>query len=251
MEHTEEILNYCSQLRIGGIANGFNEIVQESERKSIGYSEFTLQLLKAEVAHRQQNDIKRRRKVAGLPRMSDLNNYDHGFENGMSKTRINQLRELNWLDQGFNLMLMGPSGVGKTLLAGGLCADAIEKGYKAYFRTMEELVNILKLKEVTRSALTDYKRLSKADLIIIDDIMLFPMEKPQALALFNFINQIYENTCFIITTNKMATDWAKMLDDEVLATALLDRLLFRCDVINLSGKSYRLKNRKTFFDNEN
>src|SRR5665648_1096680 len=108
MEHTEEILNYCSQLRIGGIANGFNEIVQESERKSIGYSEFTLQLLKAEVAHRQQNDIKRRRKVAGLPRMSDLNNYDHGFENGMSKTRINQLRELNWLDQGFNLMLMGP-----------------------------------------------------------------------------------------------------------------------------------------------
>jgi DNA replication protein DnaC len=251
MEHTEEILNYCSQLRIGGIANGFNEIVQESERKSIGYSEFTLQLLKAEVAHRQQNDIKRRRKVAGLPRMSDLNNYDHGFENGMSKTRINQLRELNWLDQGFNLMLMGPSGVGKTLLAGGLCADAIEKGYKAYFRTMEELVNILKLKEVTRSALTDYKRLSKADLIIIDDIMLFPMEKPQALSLFNFINQIYENTCFIITTNKMATDWAKMLDDEVLATALLDRLLFRCDVINLSGKSYRLKNRKTFFDNEN
>jgi len=251
MEHTEEILNYCSQLRIGGIANGFNEIVQESERKSIGYSEFTLQLLKAEVAHRQQNDIKRRRKVAGLPRMSDLNNYDHGFENGMSKTRINQLRELNWLDQGFNLMFMGPSGVGKTLLAGGLCADAIEKGYKAYFRTMEELVNILKLKEVTRSALTDYKRLTKADLIIIDDIMLFPMEKPQALALFNFINQTYENTCFIITTNKMATDWAKMLDDEVLATALLDRLLFRCDVINLSGKSYRLKNRKTFFDNEN
>jgi DNA replication protein DnaC len=251
MEHTEEILNYCSQLRIGGIANRFNEIVQESERKSIGYSEFTLELLKAEVAHRQQNDIKRRRKVAGLPRMSDLNNYDHGFENGMSKTRINQLRELNWLDQGFNLMLMGPSGVGKTLLAGGLCADAIEKGYKAYFRTMEELINILKLKEVTRSALADYRRLTKADLIIIDDIMLFPMEKPQALALFNFINQTYENTCFIITTNKMATDWAKMLDDEVLATALLDRLLFRCDVINLSGKSYRLKNRKTFFDNEN
>jgi len=251
MEHTEEILNYCRQLRIGGIANGFNEIVEESERKSIGYLEFTLQLLKAEATHRQQNDVKRRRKLAGLPRKSDLDTYDHSFENGMSKTRINQLRELNWLDQGYNLMLMGPSGVGKTLLAGGLCADAIEKGYKAYFRTMEELVNMLKLKEVTRSALTDYKRLTKADLIIIDDIMLFPMEKNQALALFNFINQIYENTCFIITTNKMATDWAKMLDDEVLATALLDRLLFRCEVINLNGKSYRLKNRKTFFDNEN
>jgi DNA replication protein DnaC len=251
MEHTEEILNYCRQLRIGGIADRFNEIVEKSESNSIGYLEFTLELLRAEAAHRQQNDVKRRRKLAGLPRNSDLDGYDHSFENGMSKTRINQLRELNWLDQGYNLMLMGPSGVGKTMLAGGLCADAIGKGYKAYFRTMEELVNVLKLKEVTRSALADYKRLIKADLIIIDDIMLFPMEKNMALALFNFINQVYENTCFIITTNKMATDWAKMLDDEVLATALLDRLLFRCEVINLRGKSYRLKNRKTFFDNEN
>jgi DNA replication protein DnaC len=177
MEHTEEILNYCRQLRIGGIANQFNEIVEQSESKSIGYLEFTLQLLKAEAEHRQQNDIKRRRKLAGLPRTSDLDGYDHSFENGISKTRINQLRELHWLDQGYNLMLMGPSGVGKTMLAGGLCADAIEKGYKAYFRTMEELINILKLKEVTRSALAQYKRLTKADLIIIDDIMLFPMEK--------------------------------------------------------------------------
>lgn len=70
------------------------------------------------------------------------------------------------------------------------------------------------------------------------------------MALFNFVNQIYEQTSFIITTNKMPTEWAKMLDDEVLATALLDELLFRCDIINLSGKSYRMKNRQTFFDQQ-
>ena len=80
--------------------------------------------------------------------------------------------------------------------------------------------------------------------------MLFPVEKAQAVALFNFINQLYENTSFIITTNKMPADWAKMLDDEVLATALLDRLLYRCEIINLSGKSYRMKNRKDFFEKE-
>jgi DNA replication protein DnaC len=78
--------------------------------------------------------------------------------------------------------------------------------------------------------------------------VIFRVEKNQAVALFNFINHLYEKTCFIITTNKMAADWAKMLDDEVLATALLDRLLYRCEVINLSGKSYRLQNRKTFFE---
>jgi DNA replication protein DnaC len=148
-------------------------------------------------------------------------------------------------------MLMGPSGTGKTFLAAGLCADAINKGYKAYFRTMEEIINMLKLKDVIRSASNEHKRLSKANIIVIDDIMLFPVEKNLAVSFFNFVNQVYENTSFIITTNKMPTDWAKMLDDEVLATALLDRLLYRCEVVNLEGTSYRMNNRKTIFESAN
>ncbi len=147
-------------------------------------------------------------------------------------------------------MLMGPSGTGKTFLAAGLCADAVQKGYKAYFRTMEELVSMLKMKDFTRTGMAEYKRLSKANLIVIDDIMLFPVEKNQAVSLFNFINQLYESTSFIITTNKMPAEWAKMLDDEVLATALLDRFLYRCEIINLEGKSYRMKNRKSFLEQE-
>jgi DNA replication protein DnaC len=212
--------------------------------------DFTLSLLKTEADLRHQKELTRRVKSAKLPRNSDLKTYDYSLENGLPKTRLNQLRELNWLDQLYNIMLMGPSGTGKTFLAGGLCADAVAKGYKAYFRTMEELINVLKMKDVTRTALVEYKRLSKANLIVIDDIMLFPVEKSCAVSLFNFINQLYESTSFIITTNKMPADWAKMLDDEVLATALLDRLLYKCEIINLSGKSYRMKNRKTIFESE-
>lgn len=96
-------------------------------------------------------------------------------------------------------------------MASGLCADAVDKGYRAYFRTMEDIVNMLKLKDMTRTAMADYKRLTKADLIVIDDIMLFPVEKNQAVALFNFINLLYESTCFIITTNKMAAVGRKCL----------------------------------------
>lgn len=247
MEPKKQIAQYCQQLRMGGIAASLDTLIANAEKKACGYVEFTLSLLKAEADLRQENDVKRRRKAASLPRTCDLNQYDHTFENGISKARINQLRELNWLEQGFNIMLLGPSGTGKTYLAAGLCADAVEKGYKAYFKTMEELMNILKARELTRSATAEYKRMVAADLIVIDDIMLFPVEKSQAVALFNFINLLYEKTCFIITTNKMATEWAKMLDDEVLATALLDRLLYRCEVVNMTGKSYRLKNRTTFF----
>lgn len=250
MKTKEQIIEYCKQFKTAGITKSIEKIIAEAEKDGYGFMEYTLQLLKSEADHRQENETAKRLRTAQLPRTSNLDLYDHTGENGIPQTRINQLRELNWLDQIYNIMLMGPSGTGKTFIASGLCADAIKKGYKAYFRTMEDIVNMLKMKDVTRTALSEYKRLSKANLIVIDDIMLFPVEKNQAVSLFNFINQLYENTSFIITTNKMPTEWAKMLDDEVLATALLDRLLYKCEIINLSGKSYRMKNRKSFLDAE-
>ncbi len=248
MNNTEQIQQYCRQYKITGISSQLEELTAAAEAKGSGFMEFILTLFKAEADHRQDNELKRRIKNARLPRNSDLSTYDHTVENGLPKNRLHQLGELNWLDQIFNLMLMGPSGTGKTFLAAGLCAQAVQKGYKAYFRTMEEIITMLKLKDVTKSYQAEYKRLEKAHLIVIDDIMLFPVEKNLAVNFFNFINQLYENTSFVITTNKMPTEWAKLLDDEVLATALLDRLLYHCEVINLTGKSYRLNNRKTIFD---
>jgi DNA replication protein DnaC len=250
MNQKEQIAAYCKQFRTAGILNSLDSLIHQAEVNASGFMDFTLQLLQAEAQQRHHNEVIRRRKAAQLPHKSDLDSYDHNFENGLHKNQLNQLRELNWLDQGYNIMLMGPSGVGKTLIAAGLCSDAIEKGYKAYFRTMEDITSMLKMKDVTRSAGAHYRRLAKADLIVIDDIMLFPVEKNQAVALFNFFNQLYENTSFIITTNKMPAEWAQMLNDEVLATALLDRLIYRCEVISLTGKSYRLKNRSSFFDQQ-
>ncbi len=113
---------------------------------------------------------------------------------------------------------------------------------------MDDIIGMLKMKDFTQTAKAEYKRLATANLIVIDDIMLFPIEKQLAVAFFNMINHIYEKTAFIITTNKSPSQWAQMLDDEVLATALLDRLLYHCEVINLSGKSFRMKNQKTIFN---
>jgi DNA replication protein DnaC len=247
MDKKQLIRQYCRQFKMGAIAAALDQLVADAQTNNLGYLDFTEKLLATEAAHREHNDVIKRLKAAKLPRSNDLGSYDHTVENGLSKTRLNQLRELNWLDQVYNIMLMGPSGTGKTYLAAGLCADAVKKGYKAYFRTMEELINLLKMKDFTRTAMADYKRLSKASLIVIDDIMLFPVEKNQAVAFFNFINSLYEKTSFIITTNKKPADWASLLQDEVLATALLDRILYQCEIINLTGKSYRLQNRKTIF----
>jgi len=247
MEKKQQIIDCCRRFRLSGIANGLDPVLMQAETEQMSYTDYTIKLFAIEGDHREVRDLERRTKAARLPMSSDLNQYDYTVENGLTKTQLNQLRELNWIDQLFNIVLMGPSGTGKTFIAAGLCHDAIKSGLKAYFRSMDDIAQMLKMRDITRSAAADYKRLSKAHLIVIDDIMMFPLEKETAVGLFNFINKLYESTSFIITTNKAPAQWAQMLDDEVLASAMLDRLLYRCEVINLSGTGYRMKNRKTIF----
>lgn len=248
---TQTIIEYAGLLNLGSIKDQLEEVIKQADQKKSSYSDFALGLLQLEIDHRAHRDLERRTKTAWLPLNHDLNNYDFSFINGLKKQQLNQLRECLWLEQNFNLVLMGPSGVGKTFIAGGLCSDALRKGYKAYFRTMEQIIEMLKLKDITRSAGVEYKRLLKAHLLVIDDIMMFALDKKQAVAMFNFINHLHEKASFIVTTNKSPEEWVKMLDDEVIATALLDRILYHCEVIKLSGKSYRMKNRKTIFEQQN
>lgn len=245
---TQVIMEYAAQLKLSGIHASLEEIISDANQQKSSYADFAMNLLKLEVDNRSKRDLERRQKNAWLPLNHDLEEYDHSFTNGVARQQINQLRECMWLEQNFNLVLMGPSGVGKTYLAAGLCNDALKKGYKAYFRTMEQIMEMLKLKDITRSAGVEYKRLLKSHLLVIDDIMLFALDKQQAVALFNFINHLHEKASFIVTTNKSPEEWVNLLDDEVIATALLDRILYHCEVIRLSGKSYRMENRKTIFE---
>ncbi|MFO7789981.1 MAG: IS21-like element helper ATPase IstB [Bacteroidales bacterium] len=245
---TQVLTEYTSRLKLSGIKERWEDIIKQAEHDKLSYTDFSLMLLKAEIHYRDRKDMERRMKAAKLPLMHDLNQYDHTFNNGLSKQQLNQLRDCLWLEQNFNLILMGPSGTGKTLIAAGLCYDALKNGYKAYFRTMEQLADVLKLKDLTRSATTEYNRLIKAHLVVIDDIMMFSLNKQQAVALFNFINNLHERASFIVTTNKSPEEWVKLLDDEVIATAILDRLLYHCEVVKLDEKSYRLLNRKKIFE---
>ncbi len=248
MEKKQMIIDYCRRFKLSGVLADLDPIIMEAETEQMSYIDYTVKLLTLEAKHREAKDLVRRSKAARLPPMHDLDQYDYAVNNGVSKTMLMQLRELNWIEQLFNIILMGPSGTGKTCIAAGLCHEAVKKGYRAYFRTMEEIASILKMKDITRTAAAEYKRLCKAHLVVIDDIMMFPIEKEVAVSLFHFINQLFEKTSFIITTNKAPKQWAQMLDDEVLAAALLDRLLYRCEVIKLIGLSYRMENRKRIFN---
>ena len=247
---TKQIEQYAGTLRLTLLKNTAQSIIHQAQTDKPSYLEYTHDLLKREILQRQKTDYERRLKMAQIPSNHNLDDYDFNFSSGISKPELKQLRELLWLEQNYNIILMGSSGTGKTFLAAGLVYESVKMGYKSYFLTMEELVTVLKLKEITSSALSKYNRILKAHLIAIDDIMMFPMKKHEAVAFFNFINHLHERSSVIITTNKSPKQWAETLDDEVLATALLDRILYRCEVLKLAGASYRMENRKTIFENK-
>ena len=244
-----QIQSHAVSLRMTHLKKNVDSTIHQAQIDKPTYQQYTLDLLGREVKHRRETDYQRRLKMAGLPGSHNLDTYDFSFSNGVSKHELKQLRELAWLEQNYNVVLMGPSGTGKTFIASGLIFDAIKQGYKAYFLTMEELVQIIRLKEVTSTALGKYNRLLKSHLIAIDDIMMFPMKRYESVALFNLIDYLHEKSSVIITTNKSPKQWAETLEDEVLSTALLDRILYRCEVLKLTGQSYRMENRKTIFNN--
>jgi len=248
MTKTEIIKNHCKQLNLTALSNDCDRMIMDAEKNKITYLEFFKAILDTEIKHRMEKDLDKRVKQAHLPLCFNLDLFDFSFSSGIEKQQLNQLRELKWLEQNFNIVFMGPSGTGKTFIAAGLCFDAVHQGYRAYFKTMEDLIRVLKMKNITRSAATEYKRILKSHLLVIDDIMMFPVTQNDAVAFFNLINELYDKTSLIITTNKSPKEWADVLKDAVLTTALLDRLLHRCEIIKLAGSSYRMKNRKTIFN---
>jgi DNA replication protein DnaC len=251
MTKTESVKKLCKQLNLTAFCGELDAVLTAAEKNNISYLELIGTMANIEINHREKKDQQKRTKLARLPLRYNLDLFDFSTNNGLEKQQLKQLRELKWLEQNFNVILMGPSGTGKTYIAAGLCLDAVENGFRAYFKTMDELIKILKLKDVTRNAAAEYKRMLKSHLLVIDDIMMFPVAGNDAVAFFNLINELHDKTSLVITTNKSPKEWSDVLKDTVLTTALLDRILHRCEIIKLSGESFRMKNRKTIFENKN
>jgi len=114
---------------------------------------------------------------------------------------------------------------------------------------MHGLIHILKTQEILRTSRTRYQRIVDSDLVIIDDLMFIAMEKHEANLFFQLINKLYGQSSIIITSNKGPEDWGELLGDPAITTAILDRIVHKCQVLNLDGGSYRLKHRQTIFGN--
>ncbi|BDR57533.1 IS21-like element helper ATPase IstB [Xylocopilactobacillus apis] len=247
MEQIKEIQTIMKELRLSAAAKVIPELVQTANVDQASYSDFLLSVMHKEQKERAEKARLRRFTWATLPYQRSLDEFEVNIQPALSQKQFNELRELNWVDQSYNLILLGPTGVGKTFLSVGLCVEAINNGYSAIFITMGDLIKVLKTETISRQSQIRLKHLLKANLIVLDDLMFMALDQDEANLLFYFINKLYEQTSFIITSNKSPEQWSEVIGDEVITGAILDRIVQKSQVIEMIGDSYRVTHRQTIF----
>ena len=201
-----------------------------------------------QVRLREERTNLRRLKRAYLPKRKSINDFDYNFQRSVTKSQMLRLSDCTWIDDAFNVMFLGPPSVGKTHLATALAYEAIDKGYSVSFVSLDTLIRQLKTAEISPAARKRMKIHRKAHLIVIDEVGFLPVSHMEANLFFTFISEMHERTSIIITSNKSFSEWAGFLGDEVITTAILDRLVFKCEIFNLAGDGYRLKHRKSILE---
>ncbi|WP_077324756.1 IS21-like element helper ATPase IstB [Virgibacillus siamensis] len=248
MKQLTTLQSKLKSLRLTETANHLPVLLQEAESNDETYASMLIRMVNYEQQRRDEKQIEKRMKWATFPYRKTLDSFDVSEQQSMSKKQFNKLKELLWIEQLFNIILLGPPGVGKTHLAIGLGMQAINRGYKVIFTSMDELIHALKTEEITRKSQTRLKRIRNADLVIIDDLMFMAMDQHEANLFFHLINDLYNNASIVLTSNKAPKEWGELLGDPAITTAILDRIIHRAEIIHLNGDSYRMKHRSSIFE---
>jgi DNA replication protein DnaC len=227
------------RLGLTTLAAALPQVLATARQQQPAYEQFLHGALETELQGRAERAHARRLRAAHLPLVKSLDSFDFAFQPSVSPVVIRELATLEFVRSATNVLLLGPPGVGKTHLAIGLAKAAVDGGYGVRFTTLRELAQDLG----TLSPRHRQQRYVSPHVLVIDEVGYLRLTLDQSQGLFDVVAARYERGAIILTSNRSFSEWGTVLGDEVLATALLDRLLHHAEVISIAGRSYRLKDR--------
>lgn len=242
----ERIASLCTQLKLERIGAEWPHLAQRAVQDEASLGDFLEQLLHTETNAREARKRQVLLHLATLPAVKTLEQYDFGFASGAPRAQIQELASLAFIERAENIVLLGPSGVGKSHLATALAYRATQAGLKTRFITAADLMmQLATARQQDRLKAYFNRAVVGPKLLVVDEIGYLPFGREEANLFFNVVAKRYERGAIILTSNLPFAQWASAFaDDQTLTAAMLDRLLHHAHIVQITGESYRLKDKR-------
>jgi DNA replication protein DnaC len=237
----EVIRSMLADLKMPGALEAVDGILSDIDGGRLAGTEAITRLLSAQITLRNNRRLQTAMRSSRLPAIKTLESFDFSFQPSIKREQIESLHELGFIERKENVVLLGPPGVGKTHLAISLAIAAAQRGRRVYYGTLIDLITSLEEAQAAGQLTRRLSVLTHPSVLVVDEIGYLPINHTGAVLFFQLMNRRYERGSTVLTSNKGFEEWGEVMGDEVMAAALIDRVLHHCHLVNIRGNSYRMR----------